>query len=165
VGCVQHDAFGDQYQRGKKFRERDAKEIAQEKLNAEEMYDLLDKDERMDKTDKGVQNLMRAVQNRERHVRKHEKNPDYEVMRHLYKVLVEGGHKLKINPKHLSYNSLHYDLKKKVEDPKSKWHRHTYFAADMDDDPKTEDNMGILNEYNELGELDGVSAENDVQNF
>jgi hypothetical protein len=59
---------------------------------------------------------------------------------------VEGGHKLKINQKHLSYNSLHYDLKKKVGDPRSKWHRYTYFAADMDDDPKTEDNTGILNE-------------------
>jgi hypothetical protein len=62
--------FGDQYQRGKKYRERDAKEIAQEKLNAEQMYDWIDKDPRMDKTDKGVQNLMRAVQNRTRHVRK-----------------------------------------------------------------------------------------------
>jgi hypothetical protein len=81
------------------------------------MYDWLEADKTLDKQDKGVQNLMRAVQNRARHVRKHEKNPDYEVMRHLYKVLVEGGHKLKINPKHLSYNSLHYDLKKKVGDP------------------------------------------------
>jgi hypothetical protein len=52
-----------------------------------------------------------------------------------------------------------------VEDPRSKWHSHTYFAADMDDDPKTEDNTGILNEYNELVELDGVSAENDLQSF
>jgi hypothetical protein len=98
-------------------------------------------------------------------VKKHEKNPDYEAMKHLYKILVEGGHKLKINPKHLSYNSLHYDLKKKVGGPRSKWHRHTYFAADMDDDRKTEDNTGILNEYNELVELDGVSAENDLQSF
>jgi hypothetical protein len=35
----------------------------------------------------------------------------------------------------------------------------------MDDDLKTEDNAGILNEYNELVELDGVSAENDLQSF
>jgi hypothetical protein len=108
---------------------------------------------------------MRAVQNRARYVKKYEKNPDYEVMRHLYKELVEGGHKLKINPKYLSYNSLHYDLKKKVGDPRSKWHRHTYFAADTDYNPRTEDNTGVLNEYNELVELDGVSAENNLQNF
>jgi hypothetical protein len=98
-------------------------------------------------------------------VRKHEKNPDYEAMKHLYKILVEGGHKLKFNPKHLSYNSLYYDLHKKVGDPRSKYHRNTYFAADMDDDDRTEDNTGILNENNELIELDGVSVENDVQNF
>jgi hypothetical protein len=35
----------------------------------------------------------------------------------------------------------------------------------MDDDPNTEDNTGILNENNELVELDGVSAENDLQSF
>jgi hypothetical protein len=35
----------------------------------------------------------------------------------------------------------------------------------MDDDPHTEDKTGILNEYNELVELDGVSAENDLQSF
>jgi hypothetical protein len=90
--------FGDQYQRGKKYREKDVKEIQQEKTNAEQMYVWIDKDESLNKSDKGVQNLMRAVQ-----------NPYYEVMRDLYKVLVEGGHKLKINPKHLPYNSLHYD--------------------------------------------------------
>jgi hypothetical protein len=129
------------------------------------MYDWLDKDETLDKQDPGVQNLMRAVQNRARHVMKHEKNPDYEMMRHPYKVLVEGGHKLKINPKHLSYNFLHYDLRKKVGDPRSKRHRHTYFAVNMDDDDRTEDNTGVLNEYNELVELDGVSAENDLQSF
>jgi ribosomal protein S15P/S13E len=157
--------FGDQYQRWKKYRERSATEIAQEKQNAEQMYEWLENDDSLDKKDKRVQNLMRVMQNLAKHVKKHEKNPDYEVMRHLYKVLVEGGHKLKINPKHLSYNSLHYDLKKKVGDPRSNWHRHTYFAADMDDDPHTEDNTGILNEYNELVELDGVSAENDLQSF
>jgi hypothetical protein len=56
--------FDDQYQIGKKYRERSADEIAQEKANAEEMYDLLNKDESLNKADKGVQNLMRAVQNR-----------------------------------------------------------------------------------------------------
>jgi hypothetical protein len=56
-------------------------------------------------------------------------------------------------------------LKEKVGDPRSKWHRHSYFAADMDDNTLTEDNTGILNEYNELVELDGVSAENDLQSF
>jgi hypothetical protein len=68
--------FGDQYQRGKKYRERSAKEIAQEKLNAEQMFDWLEADKTLDKSDKGVQNLMCAVQNRARHVRKHEKNTD-----------------------------------------------------------------------------------------
>jgi hypothetical protein len=112
-----------------------------------------------------VENLMRAVQNRVRHVKKHEKNPDYKAFRHLYKILVEGGHKLKINPKHLPFNSLHHDLKGKVGDPRSKYHRNTYFAANMDDDLQTEDNTGILNEYNELIELDGVSVENDLQSL
>jgi hypothetical protein len=67
----------------------------------------------------------------------------------------------------LSYNSLHYDLKGKEEDPRSKWHRHThtYFAADMDDDPHTEDNTWILNEMNEFVELDVVSVENNLQSF
>jgi hypothetical protein len=83
------------------------------------MYDWL-KNSNLDKIDQGVENLMHAVQNQTRHVRKFEKNPDYEVMRHLYKILVEGGHNLKINPKHLSYNFLHYDLKGKVGDPRSK---------------------------------------------
>jgi hypothetical protein len=129
------------------------------------MYDLLEADKTLDKGDKGVQNLMRAVQNRGRYVRKHEKNPDYEAMKHLYKRLVEGGHKLKFNPKHLSYNSLHYNLKGKVGDPRSKYHRNTYFAANMDDDDRTEDNTGILDENNELIELDWVSVKNDLQNF
>jgi hypothetical protein len=53
--------FDDQYQIGKKYRERNAEEIAQEKRNAEEMYDLLKADETLDKQDKGVQNLMCAV--------------------------------------------------------------------------------------------------------
>jgi hypothetical protein len=35
----------------------------------------------------------------------------------------------------------------------------------MDDDDRTEDNTGILDENNNLIELDGVSVENDVQNF
>jgi hypothetical protein len=78
---------------------------------------------------------------------------------------VEGGHKLNFNPKHLSYNSLHYHLKDKVGDPRNKYHRNTYFAANMDDDDRTEDNTGILNENNELMELDGVGVENDLQNF
>jgi hypothetical protein len=76
-GYVQQDEIRRQYQRGKKYRERNATEIAEEKLNAEQMHDWLEKDERLDKTNKEVQNLMRAVQNRARHVRKHEKNPDY----------------------------------------------------------------------------------------
>jgi hypothetical protein len=46
--------FGDQYQRWKKYRERSAKEIAQEKLNAEQMYDWLESDKTLDKSDKGV---------------------------------------------------------------------------------------------------------------
>jgi hypothetical protein len=138
--------FDDTYQIGKKYRERDATEIAQEMVNAEEMYDLLDKDESLNKSDKGVQNLMRAVQIRARHVKKVEKNPDYEAMRHLYKILVEGGHKLKSNQKHLSYNSLHYDWTGKVGDPRSKYHRNTYFAANMDNDYRMEDNTGVLNE-------------------
>jgi hypothetical protein len=157
--------FDDNYQIGRKYRERSATEIAQEKMNAEQMYDWIDKDECLNKADKEVQNLMRAVQNRARHVRKVEKNPDYEAMRHLYKILVEGGHKLKINPKYLSYNSLHHDLKEKVGDPRSKWHRNTYFGANMDDDDRTEDNTGILNENNELIEQDGVSIKNDLQSF
>jgi hypothetical protein len=45
--------FDDQYQIGKKYRERSATEIAQEKANAEEMYDLLNKDESLNKADKG----------------------------------------------------------------------------------------------------------------
>jgi hypothetical protein len=65
----------------------------------------------------------------------------------------------------LSYNSLHYDLKKKVGDPRSKYRRNTYFAANMDDDDKTEDNTGILDKNNELVELDGVSVKNDLQSF
>jgi hypothetical protein len=128
------------------------------------MYDCLDKDESLDKKDKKVQNMMRAVQNQARHVKKHEKNSDYEAMRHLYKILVEGGHKLKINPKHLSYNSNH-DLKGKVGDPRSKYHRYTYFAANMDDYLRTEDNTGILDENNELVKLDGVNVVNDLQSF
>jgi hypothetical protein len=112
-----------------------------------------------------MQNLMRGVQNQAKHVKKYEKNLDYEAFGYLYKILVEGRHKLKINPKYLSYNSLHYDLKKKVGDSRSKYHRHTYFAADMDCNPKTEDNTGILNENNELVELDMVNMGNDLQNF
>jgi hypothetical protein len=94
---------------------------------------------------------MRAVTNRVRHVKKHEKNPDYKAFRHLYK--------------HLSYNSLHYDLKKKVGDPRSKYYRHTYFVVDMDDDLRMEDNTEILNENNELVELHAVNVENDLQSF
>jgi predicted Zn-ribbon and HTH transcriptional regulator len=90
--------FDDHFQIGKKYRERSATEIAQEKANAEEMYNLLEKDTTLDHSKKEVQNLMRVVQNRARHVRKHEKNFNYEAMRHLYKILVEGGHKLKFNP-------------------------------------------------------------------
>jgi hypothetical protein len=56
-------------------------------------------------------------------------------------------------------------LKDKVGDPRSQYHRNTYFAANMDDDDRTEDNRGILNENNELIELDGVSVKNDLQNF
>jgi hypothetical protein len=80
-------------------------------------------------------------------------------------VIVDGGHKLKINPKHLSYNSLHYDLKDKVGNPKSKWFGHTYFAADLDDNPHTEDNTGILDRYKNLVELDAVSVLNDMQSL
>jgi hypothetical protein len=77
-------------------------------------------------------------------------------------VIVEGGHKLKINPKHLSYNSLHHDLKDKVGNPKSKWFGHTYFAAELNDNPQTEDNTGILDRYKRLVELDAVSVLNDI---
>jgi hypothetical protein len=108
---------------------------------------------------------MWAVQNRARHVPKHEQNYDYNAFKDLYKVIVEGGHKLKINQKHLSYNSLHYDMRKNVIDPKSKYFGYTYFAADLDDNPQTEDNTGILDRYKRLVELDGVSVLNDMQSF
>jgi hypothetical protein len=52
-----------------------------------------------------------------------------------------------------------------VGDPRSKYHRHTYFAANLNDDPKTEDNPGILNENNELVELHAVSVKKDIQIF
>jgi hypothetical protein len=51
-----------------------------------------------------------------RQIPKQEKNYDYDVYRHLYKVPVEDRHKLKINPKYLSYNSIHHHLKEKVGD-------------------------------------------------
>jgi hypothetical protein len=70
--------FDDQYQIGKKYRERNAEEIAQEKTNAEEMYDLLNKDESLDKTDKGMKNLMYTVHNLTRRIPKHEKNCYYD---------------------------------------------------------------------------------------
>jgi hypothetical protein len=50
--------FDDSYQIGKKYRERNTTEIAEEKTNAEQMYDWIKKDERLDKLDKEVQNLM-----------------------------------------------------------------------------------------------------------
>jgi hypothetical protein len=70
------------------------------------MYAALEKDENLDRDKKEVQNLMGAVENRARHVPTYEQNYDYNAFRDLYKVIVEGGHKLKINQKHLSYNSL-----------------------------------------------------------
>jgi hypothetical protein len=136
--------FGDDYKIGRKYRNRSAVEIKRERDNALEMYKKLEEDKNLDRGKKEVVILMGAMRNRATHVLKHEKNPDYEVMRHLYKVIVEGGHKLKITPKHLSCNSLHHDMRKKVGDPISKWNTHTYFTADLDDDPKTEDNTGIL---------------------
>jgi hypothetical protein len=45
--------FGDQYQRGKKYRERKVTEIVQEKANAEQMYDWLEADKTLDRQDKG----------------------------------------------------------------------------------------------------------------
>jgi aspartyl/asparaginyl beta-hydroxylase (cupin superfamily) len=80
--------FDDTYQIGKKYRERSATEIAEEKRNEEQKYDWIEKLD-LDKSDKGVKNLMFAVQNRAKHVKKHEKNPDYKAFRHLYKILVE----------------------------------------------------------------------------
>jgi hypothetical protein len=157
--------FGDQYEIGRKYRNRSADEIRRERDNALEMYGMLQSDDRLDKKDKKVQNLMRAVENRVRNVPRHEQNYDYNAFRNLYKVIVEGGHKLKINPKHLSYNSLHHDLKDKVGNPNSKWFVHRYFAADLDDDPHTEDNTGILDRYKRLVELDAVSVLNDMQSF
>jgi hypothetical protein len=53
-------------------------------------------------------------------------------------------------------------LKDKVGNPKSKWFGHTYFAADLDNDPHTEDNTGILDQYKRLVELDEVSVLNDM---
>jgi hypothetical protein len=80
-------------------------------------------------------------------------------------VKVEGEHKLKINPKHLSYNSLNHYLKDKVGNPNSKWFWHTYFAADLDENPQIEDYTGILDRYNLLVELNAVSVLNDMQSF
>jgi hypothetical protein len=56
-------------------------------------------------------------------------------------------------------------LKDKVGNPKSKWFGHTYFPADLDNDPHTEDNTGILDRYKRLVELDAVSVLNDMQSF
>jgi hypothetical protein len=108
---------------------------------------------------------MFAVQNMARQILKHQKNYDNDVYRHLYKILVEGMHKLKINPKHLPYNSIHHDLKTKVENPKSKCQRHMYLGASMDGNLKTENNRRILNEINRLVELNAVSVFNHRQNF
>jgi hypothetical protein len=55
--------FGDQYEIGRKYRNRSANEIRRERDNALEMYGMLESDPRMDKSDKKVQNLMWAVQN------------------------------------------------------------------------------------------------------
>jgi hypothetical protein len=157
--------FGDQFEIGRKYRNRSADEIKRERDNALEMYKKLEEDKDLDHGKKEVQNLMWVVQNRARHVPKHETNYDYNAFKDLYKVIVEGGHKLKINPKHLSYNSLHHDMRKKVIDPKSKYFGYTYFAADLDDNPQTEDNTGILDRYKRLVELDAVSVLNDMQSF
>jgi hypothetical protein len=129
------------------------------------MYAVLEKDDTLDKKDKGVQNLMYAVQNLARHIPKHQTNYDNNAFRELYKVIVEGGHKLKINSKHLSYRSLHHDLKDKVGNPNSKCFGYTYCAVDMDDNLQTEDNTGIIDRYTCLVELDVVSVLNDMQSF
>jgi hypothetical protein len=157
--------FGDQYEIGRKYRNRIADEIRRERDNALGMYGMLQSDNNLNKSDKKVQNLMRAIENRVRHAPRHEQNYDYNAFRDLYKVIVEGGPKLKINPKHLSYNSLHHDLKDKVGNPNSKWFGHTYCAADLHDDPHTEDNTGILDRYKRLVELHAVSVLNDMQSF
>jgi hypothetical protein len=157
--------FGDDYEIGRKYRNRSADEINRERQNALEMYKKLEEDKDLDHGKKEVQNLMLAVQNRARHVPKHEQNYDYNAFRDLYKVIVEGGHKLKINPKHLSYNSLHHDLKDKAGNPNSMWFGHTYFAADLDNNPHTKNNTGILDRYKRLMELNAVSMLNDMQSF
>jgi hypothetical protein len=92
------------------------------------MYKALEEDKNLDYGKKEFVNLMGAVRNRATHIPKHEENYDYNAFRDLYKVIVEGGYKLKINPKYLSYNSLHYhyDLKKKVGNPNSKLFGHRY---------------------------------------
>jgi hypothetical protein len=136
--------FGDDYEIGRKYRNRSVDEIKRERDNALEMYKALEEDKSLDHGKKEVVNLMRAVQNRATHLPKHEEIYDYNAFRDLYKVIVEGGHKLKINLKHLSYNRLHHDMRKKVIDPKSKCFEYTYFVADLDDNPQTEDNTGIL---------------------
>jgi hypothetical protein len=129
------------------------------------MYTALQKDENLDRDKKEVQNLIRAVENRARHIPKYKRNYDYNAFRDLYKVIVECGRKLKINPKHLSYNSLYHDLKDKVGNPNSNWFGHTYFAADLDNNPQTEDSTGILDRYKRLVELDAVSVLNDMHSF
>jgi hypothetical protein len=111
VGCVQqHEIRRAVLDREEVQRPKRDGNTGKEK-NTEQMYDWIENPD-LDKKDKGVQNLMHAAQNWARHVKKHEKNPDYKAFRHLNKILVEHGHKLKIKPKHLSYNSLHYNLKK-----------------------------------------------------
>jgi hypothetical protein len=56
-------------------------------------------------------------------------------------------------------------LKDKLIDTNSKLFGHTYFAGDLDDNPHTEDNTGILDRYRRLVELDAVSVLNDMKSF
>jgi hypothetical protein len=61
--------FGEQYEIGKKYRNRSVDEIKRKKDNQLEIYAVVEKDDSLDKKDKGVQNLLYAVQNRATHVR------------------------------------------------------------------------------------------------
>jgi hypothetical protein len=60
---VTYDAtnFGDDYEIGRKYRNRSADEITRERQNTLEMYKKLEEDTTLDHGKKEVQNLMWAV--------------------------------------------------------------------------------------------------------
>jgi hypothetical protein len=77
VATYDNTDFENQYQTGRKYRIRSAVKIKRERDNALEMYGMLQSDNNLDKSKKEVQNLMRAIENRTRHVPKHEEKYDY----------------------------------------------------------------------------------------